>query len=66
MAFAAFSLGFLPSGPEMIVILVVGIMLFGRRLPEVGRTLGRTMIQLRQSFHKLRAEIDSEGQIRRI
>jgi Sec-independent protein translocase protein TatA len=53
-----------PSGQEMIVLLVVGIMLFGRRLPQVGRTIGRTVVQLRQGFHKLQAEMDLENEVR--
>ena len=53
-----------PSGQEMIVLLVVGIMLFGRRLPQVGRTVGRTVVQLRQGFHKLQAEMDLENEVR--
>ena len=58
-------LGFIfPSGQEMIVLLVVGIMLFGRRLPQVGRTVGRTVVQLRQGFQKLQAEMDLDSEVR--
>lgn len=46
----------------MFVLLAVGIMLFGRRLPEVGRAVGKTVIQLRQGLGKLKEEmaIDEE------
>jgi sec-independent protein translocase protein TatA len=54
----------LPSGPEMVVILVVGIMLFGRRLPEVGRTVGQTVVKLRQGLNKLKNEMDLDGNVR--
>jgi sec-independent protein translocase protein TatA len=53
-----------PSGSEMVVLLLVGIMLFGRRLPEVGRKVGRTVVQLRQGFHKLQREIDLDNEMR--
>ncbi|HMS16433.1 MAG TPA: twin-arginine translocase TatA/TatE family subunit, partial [Planctomycetota bacterium] len=33
------------GGPEMIVILVVGLLIFGNRLPEVGRSLGRGLME---------------------
>ncbi|MCA8957663.1 MAG: twin-arginine translocase TatA/TatE family subunit [Planctomycetes bacterium] len=49
---------FLPGATEWVVILVVGIMLFGRRLPEVGRTVGKTIVQMRQGLHKLKMEMD--------
>lgn len=54
----------LPSGPEMIVVLVVGIMLFGRRLPQVGQKVARTIVKLRQGFQKLQAEMDLENELR--
>ena len=56
----------LPSGWEMVVVLIVGIMLFGRRLPEVGRTVGKAMVKMRQGFNKLRSEIDLESDVREL
>ncbi len=65
MAFAQSSLAFiLPSGQEWMLILLVGIMLFGRRLPEVGRTVGRTVAQLRQGINKLKQEVDLDSEVR--
>lgn len=55
-----------PSGQEWIIILIVGIILFGRRLPEVGKQVGRTIIQLRQGMQKLRDEIDLDEDFREV
>lgn len=55
-----------PSGQEWIIILIVGIVLFGRRLPEVGKQVGRTIIQLRQGMQKLRDEIDLDQDLREV
>jgi sec-independent protein translocase protein TatA len=55
-----------PSGQEWIIILIVGIVLFGRRLPEVGKQVGRTIIQLRQGMQKLRDEIDLDADLREV
>ena len=65
MAVATVSLIF-PSGQEWIIILLVGIILFGRRLPEVGKQVGRTIIQLRQGMQKLRDEIDLDTDLREV
>lgn len=65
MATATVSLIF-PSGQEWIIILIVGIILFGRRLPEVGKQVGRTIIQLRQGMQKLRDEIDLDADLREV
>lgn len=48
-----FGLGF----GEVMVILVVALLVFGpERLPELAKTLGKTMAELRRSMDELRTE----------
>jgi Sec-independent protein translocase protein TatA len=64
MACLATNLGFIfPSSQEVFVLLAVGIMLFGRRLPEVGRAIGKTVVQLRQSLGKLKEEMAMDEEV---
>jgi sec-independent protein translocase protein TatA len=53
-------LGFLgPIGmPELVIILVVGLMLFGGRLPDVARSLGRSVHQFKRGLRDLKGEFD--------
>lgn len=44
--------------PEMIVIGMLGLLLFGRRLPEVGRSLGKTFFELKRGMNDVRREVD--------
>ena len=44
--------------PELIAILVIGLLLFGRRLPEVGRSLGRGIVEFRRGLSGIENEID--------
>jgi sec-independent protein translocase protein TatA len=47
--------------PELIVILIVALLVFGpQRLPELGRTLGRTLAELRRASEDLKRDIASE------
>lgn len=54
------TLGFLGNlGPlEIGVILLVGILLFGRRLPEVGRGLGKSIVEFKKGLKDVTDEID--------
>ena len=51
------SLGF----TEIAFILVLALLLFGpKRLPEIGRTLGKGMAEFRRASNELRRTIESE------
>jgi Sec-independent protein translocase protein TatA len=49
---------------EMFLLLVLGLLLYGRNLPDAGRSLGRVMAQLKRSFHDFKDQIDRDGEIR--
>lgn len=47
-------------GPmEMIIIGVIAVMLFGSRLPEVARSLGKSMNEFRKGMSGLQDELHS-------
>ncbi len=47
--------------PELLFILVLALLIFGpRKLPEVGRTLGRALGELRRASSDLKRSIDVE------
>ena len=54
-------LGFIgmPGPGEMMVILVIAVLLFGKRLPEVGRSLGKGIVEFKKGIHGIESEIDS-------
>jgi sec-independent protein translocase protein TatA len=46
-------------GPtEMLIIGVVGVVLFGRKLPEVGKYLGQSIVQFKKGMKGLEDDID--------
>lgn len=46
---------------EMIVILGLGLLVFGRRLPEVGRSLGKGIVEFKRGLKDIGDEIEDES-----
>ncbi len=40
----------MPSGMEWLVVLAIGLLLFGKRLPEVGRSLGQGINEFKKGL----------------
>ena len=47
--------------PELLFILVIALLVFGpRRLPEIGRTMGRAMGEFRRATTDLKRSLNTE------
>jgi Sec-independent protein translocase protein TatA len=57
---------FLPSlgFQEMFVLLVIGLLLYGRNLPEAGRNLGRMAAQFRRGFQDFKDQMNRDADLR--
>ncbi|HET6373478.1 MAG TPA: twin-arginine translocase TatA/TatE family subunit [Candidatus Polarisedimenticolia bacterium] len=49
------------GGFELLVLVGLGLLVFGpRRLPEIGRTIGRTLQELRKAAMEVKTSIEKE------
>jgi sec-independent protein translocase protein TatA len=56
-------LGIFNIGPtEMAFILVVALLLFGKRLPEVARSMGKSITEFKKGLNDAQADIHAEIQ----
>ncbi len=57
-------LAFLTTGGyEWIIILIVALLLFGRRLPEVMRSMGQGLRQFKKGLREVEEDIDVAGEM---
>ncbi|MEO8070356.1 MAG: TatA/E family twin arginine-targeting protein translocase [Acidobacteriota bacterium] len=50
--------------PEMVIILVIALIIFGpRKLPELGRSLGKSLGEFKKASNELRNTLDEEIRI---
>jgi sec-independent protein translocase protein TatA len=59
IAFNPATLAFgMPGSTEWIILLVLGLLIFGRRLPEVGRSLGRGIVEFKKGIKGIEDDIE--------
>ena len=47
--------------PELLIILVIALIIFGpRKLPELGRSLGRSLSEFKRASNELKNTLDEE------
>jgi len=50
---------FSPGPMELMIILGIGVLLFGKRLPEVGRSLGKGIVEFKKGVRGIEDELES-------
>jgi len=49
-------------GPmELMIVMGIAVLLFGKRLPEVGRSLGRGIVEFKKGLSDVSSELDQNN-----
>ena len=55
--FCAFGM---PGGWEWLIVLVVAVLIFGRRLPEIARGIGKSLTEFKKGVKEAQDEVGKE------
>jgi len=50
-----------PSPAELIIIMVIALLLFGKRLPEVARSMGKGVVEFKKGLKGIEDDMDQRG-----
>lgn len=48
----------MPGWQEMLILAVIGILIFGKRLPEVGRSIGKGIVEFKKGLAGIDEEVE--------
>jgi sec-independent protein translocase protein TatA len=48
----------LGSPTHWLILLIIGVLIFGKRLPEIGRSLGKGIVEFKKGMKGLEDDID--------
>ena len=53
----------IPFMDQSFVIVVIGLLLFGKRLPEVGRSLGKGIVEFKRGIKGIEDDVESASSV---
>jgi len=52
-----------PGPIELVVIAVVALLIFGRRLPDVARSVGKSIVEFKRGMKDVKDDIDQQSRL---
>jgi len=54
----------MPSGAEWLIVAAIGLLLFGKRLPEVGKSLAQGIVQFKRGLKNVEEEVEQASEVK--
>ncbi len=53
----------MPGTWELIIVAGIALLVFGRRLPDVARSVGKSIVEFKKGLKDVKSEIDAQSSI---
>ena len=53
----------MPGTTELIIIAVIALLIFGRRLPDVARSVGKSIVEFKKGIKDVKDDIDVQSSV---
>ncbi len=53
----------MPGTTELIIILVVALLIFGRRLPDVARSVGKSIVEFKKGIKDVKDDVEDTAKL---
>lgn len=53
----------LPGGTEWIVIGLIALLIFGRRLPDVARSVGKSIVEFKKGIRDVKDDVEKQSRL---
>jgi sec-independent protein translocase protein TatA len=58
----AFIFGGAPGLPEIMIVAIIVLLLFGKRVPGVMRSMGRSIVEFKKGVRGIEDDVDEQSQ----
>ena len=48
---------------ELVIIAVIALLIFGRRLPDVARSVGKSIVEFKKGIRDVKGDIDDQSRL---